>query len=274
MAVRSATINVMAAAMLKAARVLNRDFGEIEALQARPKGTADFVQTSRRGVEQMLGRELKRARADALLVLPETEATSGPANERWLVDPLNGLLNFSHGLPLFAVSIAFERAGEVIAGAVYDPLRDQLFWAEKGLGAFVNDRRVRVSARRTLAEAVIASDWPAAADAAEARREVEQRAAIAQLAAGAREFGAPALGLAMVAAGRLDGYWSEGGQRCQLGAGEILVREAGGFVGEAGHGVGARNETRFIAANSYIHAALVAALDQLRDGAAVLHNRL
>src|SRR5258707_1170681 len=157
-AVRSPVINVMAAAALKAARGLFRDFGEVEQLQVSIKGPADFVSTADLKAERTLKAELTRARPGYGLLFEEGGATEGSdSRHRWIVDPLDGTMNFLHGIPHFAISIGLERDGEIVAGVVYEPTRDELYWAEKGVGAYLNDRRLRVSARRQLSEAVIAT---------------------------------------------------------------------------------------------------------------------
>jgi myo-inositol-1(or 4)-monophosphatase len=160
MAVRSPVVNVMANAALKAARALNRDFGEVEQLQVSVKGPSDFVSTADLRAERTLRTELLRARPGYSLLFEEGGATEGPdPHHRWIVDPLDGTTNFLHGIPHFAISIALERDGEIIAGLVYEPTRDEMFWAEKGIGAYLNDRRLRVSARRQLGEALIGTGF-------------------------------------------------------------------------------------------------------------------
>src|ERR1051325_3940470 len=154
-------INVMAAAARKAARGLNRDFGEVEQLQVSVKGPGEFVSTADLRAERTLKAELQRARPGYGLLFEEGgEVAGSDPRHRWIVDPLDGTTNFLHGIPHFAISIALERDGEIIAGVVYEPTRDEMYWAEKGAGAYLNDRRLRVSARRQLAEAVIATGLP------------------------------------------------------------------------------------------------------------------
>src|SRR6266851_1438877 len=161
MAVRSAIINVMGAAALKAARGLIRDFGEVEQLQVSVKGPGECVTTADRRAEKVLRAELTKARPGYGLLMEEGggEAGSDPRH-RWIVDPLDGTTNFLHGIPHFAISIALERDGDIVAGVIYDPTRDEMFWAEKGAGAFVNEHRLRVSARRGLGDAVIGTGIP------------------------------------------------------------------------------------------------------------------
>ena len=161
MAIRSPVINVMANAALKAARGLNRDFGEVEQLQVSVKGPSDFVSSADLRAERTLKTELQRARPGYGLLFEEGGAAEGTdPHHRWIVDPLDGTTNFLHGVPHFSISIALERDGEIVAGVIYDPTRDEMYWAEKGAGAYLNDRRLRVSARRQLGEALIATGLP------------------------------------------------------------------------------------------------------------------
>src|SRR5215213_7914116 len=161
MVIRSPVINVMASAALKAARGLNRDFGEVEQLQVSVKGPSDFVSSADLRAERTLKTELQRARPGYGLLFEEGGAAEGSdPHHRWIVDPLDGTTNFLHGVPHFSISIGLERDGEIVAGIIYEPTRDEMFWAEKGVGAYLNDRRLRVSARRQLAEAVIGTGIP------------------------------------------------------------------------------------------------------------------
>ncbi|HUN48493.1 MAG TPA: inositol monophosphatase family protein, partial [Stellaceae bacterium] len=161
MAVRSALINVMTSAALKAARGLIRDFGEVEQLQVSIKGPGDFVTQADLKAEKTLRAELSKARPGFGFLMEESGATAGSdGRHRWIVDPLDGTTNFLHGIPMFCISIGLERDGEIVAGVIYEPVRDEMFWGEKGAGAFVNDRRLRVSGRRQLSEAVIATGIP------------------------------------------------------------------------------------------------------------------
>src|SRR3984885_12091589 len=194
----------MAAAALKAARGLIRDFGEVEQLQVSLKGPGDFVTSADLKAEQPRRTELQRARAGFGFLMEESGESPGDGRNRWIVDPLDGTTNFLHGLPHFAISIGCEHDGEVIAGVIYDPLRDEMFWAEKGIGAYVNGRRLRVSARRRLVEALIATGIPFR----ERGNHPLYLAGLASVMAetsGVRRLGSAALDLAYVAAGRYDG---------------------------------------------------------------------
>jgi myo-inositol-1(or 4)-monophosphatase len=227
---RSALLNVMIKAAQKASRALKRDFGEVENLQVSLKGPANFVTAADRRAEETLREELAQARPGYGFLGEEGGMHEGSdKSHRWIVDPLDGTMNFLHGIPHFAISIALEREGAIVAGIVYNPINDELFTAEKGKGAFLNDQRLRVAARRRLADAVVACalPHPTRGDAALARSE---HIAVQEKVAGLRRFGAAALDLAWVAAGRLDAYWERSLSPWDMAAGIALVREAGGFV--------------------------------------------
>ena len=226
----SALLNVMIAAARKAARALKRDFGEVEKLQVSLKGPANFVSAADRRAEETLYAELSKARPNYGFLGEEGGIREGTdKTHTWIVDPLDGTTNFLHGIPQFAISIALEREGAVVAGLVYNPATDELFIAEKGKGTFLNDQRIRVAARKRLVDAVIACGLPhhGRPQQALAHRET---AAVQSQVAGLRRFGAAALDLAWVAAGRLDAYWERDISPWDMAAGLILVREAGGYV--------------------------------------------
>ena len=232
----SALLTVMIAAARKAARALKRDFGELEKLQVSLKGPANFVTAADRRAEETLFAELSKARPGYGFLGEEGGQRDGAdKSHRWIVDPLDGTTNFLHGIPQFAISIALEREGAVVAGLIYNPASDEMFIAEKGKGAFLNEQRMRVAARTRLAEAVIACGLPhyGRGDIALARKET---GAMQEQVAGLRRFGAAALDLAWVAAGRLDGYWERDLKPWDMAAGLILVREAGGFVSDCDGG--------------------------------------
>jgi myo-inositol-1(or 4)-monophosphatase len=227
---RSALLNVMIKAAHKASRALRRDFGELEKLQVSLKGPANFVTAADRRAEETLREELAQARPGYGFLGEEGGAHEGSdKSHRWIVDPLDGTMNFLHGIPHFAISIGLEREGTIVAGVVYNPVNDELFTAERGKGAFLNDQRLRVAARRRLADAVVACalPHPGRGDVALARSE---HLAVQEKVSGLRRFGAAALDLAWVAAGRLDAYWERGLSPWDMAAGIALVREAGGFV--------------------------------------------
>jgi myo-inositol-1(or 4)-monophosphatase len=252
MALRSATINVMVKAAHKAARGLVRDFGEVEQLQVSLKGPADFVSTADLQAERILCAELKKARPEFGLLMEEGTNETGDGRHRWIVDPLDGTLNFLHGLPHFAISIGLERDGEIVAGVIYDPIKDELFWAERGAGAYLNDRRLRVSGRRDLREAVIATGIPNLGRPDHPAYLAMFGAVMAQTA-GIRRFGAAALDLAYVAAGRYDGYFEIGLSPWDIAAGILLVREAGGYVSEIAGGHHMLQSGNVLAGNDHLH---------------------
>ena len=257
---RSALLNVMIKAAHKASRALKRDFGELEHLQLSVKGPANFVTAADRRAEETLRSELEQARPGYGFLGEEGGLHEGTDKTHcWIVDPLDGTLNFLHGIPHFAVSIALEREGTIIAGVVYNPVSDDLFTAERGKGAFLNDRRLRVSARRELSEAVVACalPHPSRGDVMLTRNE---HAAVQQKVAGLRRFGAAALDLAWVAAGRLDAFWERGLSPWDMAAGIALVREAGGFVSDLnGRGIELKS-SGILAANEAIHADMLRVL--------------
>ncbi|HTV87513.1 MAG TPA: inositol monophosphatase family protein [Stellaceae bacterium] len=270
MAIRSPIINVMANAALKAARGLVRDFGEVEQLQVSVKGPGEFVSTADLRAERTLRSELSKARPGYGLLFEEGGASDGSdPHHRWIVDPLDGTTNFLHGIPHFAVSIGLERDGEIVAGIVYEPTRDEMFWAEKGAGAYLNDRRLRVSARRRLEDAVIGTGIPF-------RGRGDHPAYLATLArvmaatSGVRRLGAAALDLAYVAAGRYEGYWEFALFPWDIAAGILLVREAGGFVSDLAGGQTMLASGDVLAANGALHLPLAALIrDALRPPARI-----
>jgi myo-inositol-1(or 4)-monophosphatase len=257
---RSALINVMVRAATKAGRVLSRDFGEVENLQVSRKGPADFVSASDRRSEEIIRAELERARPGYGFLMEEAgESRGSDPQHRWIVDPLDGTTNFLHGIPLFAVSIALERQGRLHAGLVYNPVSEELFTAERGAGAFLNDRRVRVAGRGHLAEAVVATGIPHLGRG-DPGRFIKELAGIMGAVAGIRRTGAASLDLAWVAAGRFDGFWEHGLSAWDVAAGTLLIREAGGFVSEPGGGDRMMESGSIVAGNETIHRQLCALL--------------
>jgi myo-inositol-1(or 4)-monophosphatase len=258
----SGLITVMERAVRKAAPRLRRDFGEVQNLQVSRKGPADFVSMADKRAEEAIVEELRRARPDWGMVLEEGGTIEGDPNlPRWIVDPLDGTSNFLHGIPHFAISIAVEDprgAGgrpEITHGMVYQPLTDEGFWAEKGRGAWVQGNRLRVSARRELPDALIATGIPflGHGNFTEWSRIF---GAIAPEVAGIRRFGAAALDLAWVAAGRFDGFWESGLKPWDVAAGYLLVKEAGGFVTDFRGTDRAIEKGEVLAANDLLHSRL------------------
>ena len=249
----SALMNVMVAAVRKAGRSLARDYGEVGQLQVSVKGPANFVTAADMRAEDILHKELSRARqAYGFLMEERGEVPGADKTHRWIVDPLDGTTNFLHGIPLFAISVGLEREGEIVAAVIYNPAMDELYTAEKGKGAFVNDRRMRVAARKTLADAVVAVGIPPRGRPGHRQFLAECEAAMRETA-GVRSTGAASLDLAWVASGRLDGYIEHGLHPWDIAAGLLLVAEAGGIATDA-EGGGRMLETgSIVAANSQIH---------------------
>lgn len=229
---KSALITVMEKAARRAARGLLRDFGEVENLQVSRKGPADFVSQADLQAERILREDLAKARPTFGMLMEESGATAGSdVRNRWVVDPLDGTTNFLHGLPHFCISIAVERDGEIIAGVVYNPVPDEFYWADKGGGAFLNDRRLRVSARQDFADGLFATGAPFKGHGQHKLFLAEAEAVMAA-SSGIRRAGSAALDLAYVAAGRYDGYWEHDLKVWDVAAGLLLVREAGGLVSD------------------------------------------
>lgn len=250
---RSALLNVMTAAALKAGRALSRDFGEVQNLQVSLKGPGDFVSSADKNAEKIIRIELDRARPGYGFLMEESGEREGTdKNHRWIVDPLDGTTNFLHGIPVFAVSIALEREGQVIAGVIYNPAMDELYTAERGSGAFLNDRRLRVANRRELVDCVVGTGIPHLGRKSHGRFLEQQRKFMLETS-GIRRMGAAALDLAYVAAGRLDGFWEQGLSAWDIAAGIILVREAGGFVSDFEGGPKMMESGSVCAANPEIH---------------------
>jgi myo-inositol-1(or 4)-monophosphatase len=232
MAFKSPIVNVMEAAARKASRGLIRDFGEVEHLQVSRKGPADFVSAADLRVERILREELSKARPGFGLAMEESGgALRQGKSELWIVDPIDGTTNFLHGIPHFAISIAHWREGEVLAGLIYQPIGDELYWAERGMGAYHNNRRMRVSARQHLADALVATGLPFKGRPKHPRY-MDTLAAVVPEVAGIRRFGAATLDLAWVAAGRFDAFWEYALSPWDIAAGILLVREAGGSVND------------------------------------------
>ncbi|HEY2875648.1 MAG TPA: inositol monophosphatase family protein [Reyranella sp.] len=236
LAARSATITVMIRAAFAAAKGLKRDFGEVEQLQVSEKGPGDFVSRADIMAERVLRKELERTRPEYGFLGEEGGETKGDGRNRWIADPLDGTTNFLHGVPHFAISLALERDGEVIAGVIYQPISDELFWAEKGNGAFIDtpnarSRRLRVSGRKEPARALVGTGIPHIGKGGHPTY-VKKLEAVANKTAGVRRWGAAALDLAFVAAGRYDAFFEYGLSPWDVAAGVLLVREAGGMVNE------------------------------------------
>jgi len=228
--VGSANLNVMIKAARKAGRSLVKDFREVENLQVSMKGAGDFVSKADFAAEAIIKEELMEARPTYGWVGEESRAIDGQdPTRRWIVDPLDGTTNFLHGLPHWAVSIALEHKGEVVAGVVFDAAKDEMFFAEKGAGAWMNDSRLRVSGRSRMIESIFATGLPFGGRA-DLPETLQDLARILPACAGVRRWGAAALDMAYVAAGRYDGFWERNLHSWDMAAGIVIVKEAGGLV--------------------------------------------
>lgn len=248
----SALVTIMINAARKAARGLARDFGELDGLQTSKKGAADFVSAADLKAEQILFEELSKGRPKYGFVMEERGEIEGADNSnRWVVDPLDGTTNFLHGLPQFAISISLERDRQPYAGVIFNPAANELYWAEKGEGAWLNDKRLRVSSRTSLEECLFATGLPFKGKPGRERalKEVDR---VLDQTAGVRRFGSAALDLAFVAAGRFDAYWERDLNSWDVGAGVVLVREAGGIVAEIEGGNRPMHAGSILAANAEI----------------------
>ncbi|MFZ5719811.1 MAG: inositol monophosphatase family protein [Pseudomonadota bacterium] len=260
MSTQSALLKVMSDAARKAARGLNRDFGELAELQVAKKAPADFVSAADLKAEQVLFEALTKARPGYGFLGEERGMIEGTdKTHTWIVDPLDGTTNFLHAIPHFAINIALQRDGAVVAAVTYNPVTNELFWAEKGKGCYVNDRRLRVAARQRLDEAVLATGIPFLGHGQHAKflKELHQ---ISQRVAGVRRFGSAALDLAWVAAGRFDGYWERDLKPWDLAAGVLLVTEAGGKVTDADGGEDVLSKGAAVAGNLDLHPQILSRL--------------
>jgi len=258
---QSALLNVMSDAARKAARGLNRDFGELAELQVAKKAPADFVSAADLRAEQTIFEALTKARPGYGFLGEERGMIEGTdKTHTWIVDPLDGTTNFLHAIPHFAINIALQREGAIVAAVTYNPAANEMFWAEKGKGCFVNDRRLRVSARTRLEESLLATGIPFLGHGQHGRflKELHQ---VSQRVAGVRRFGSASLDLAWVAAGRYDAFWERDLKSWDIAAGLLMVTEAGGKVSEADGGTDMLTSGSICAGNLEIHALL---LDRLR----------
>ncbi len=245
---------------MKAGRSLSRDFGEVQNLQVSMKGPGDYVSQADRKAEDIIFTELSKARPGYGFLMEERGAVAGDDDQhRWIVDPLDGTTNFLHGIPIFAVSIALERQGQLVAGVVYNPAMDELYTAERGGGAFMNDRRLRVAARTKLSDAVIGCGVPHLGRPQHGQFLVELRNVMGEVS-GIRRLGAASLDLAYVAAGRMDGFWEVGLSAWDIAAGMLLIREAGGFLSDMDGGQEMLERGSLVAGNEAIHRALAKTL--------------
>ena len=262
--IRSPLMTVMTDAVQKAAKSLRRDFGEVENLQVSRKGPGDFVTAADRKAEQVLRDALTKARPGYGFVLEEGGIIEGPDKTHvWHVDPLDGTTNFMHGQPHFAISVGLEREGQMVAGVIYDPVKDEMFIAEKGQGAYLNNRRIRVAARRDLADSLIGCGIPFVGRGNHPQF-LKELAQVMGATAGVRRAGSAALDMAYVACGRLDAYWERYVNSYDIAAGLVLVREAGGFNSNADGGADIFEAGSICCGNEVLHRALLDLLKKAR----------
>ena len=230
MKLSSANINVMIKACRKASKTLIRDFGEIENLQVSVKGPGDFVTASDKKVEKILIEELQKARPNYSILSEEIGKISNDESYKWIIDPIDGTANFLHGIPHFAISIGLEQDGEIICGIIYDPIKDEMFVAEKGNGSYLNNQRIRVSSRSKLKDCIIFTGGPKKEEKDRETSLKEYYNFSSKVQIPIRKLGSAALDMAYVAAGRCDGFWQKYLSYWDIAAGIILVKESGGFV--------------------------------------------
>ncbi|MCP4922512.1 MAG: inositol monophosphatase [bacterium] len=245
----------MMRAIATAARGLVRDFGEVEHLQVSKKGPGDFVSAADHKAEKILQEELEKARPGYSFLMEESGVVPGKDKDHtWIIDPLDGTNNFLHGLPHFAITVALQKKKEIVAAVTYDPLRDEMFYAEKGFGTFVNQRRLRVSERRSLSDSLLATGRPYQAKSALPLATLQSVSSIVPCI---RQTGSAALDLAYVAAGRLDGAWAHNLARWDIAAGILMIREAGGCISDIKGRDVTPETTDIVAANMNLHAPLL-----------------
>jgi len=230
MKLNSANINIMVKACRKASKKLIRDFGEIENLQVSVKGPGDFVSAADKKVEKILIDELQKARPNYSILSEECGEVIKDQSFKWIIDPIDGTANFLHGIPHFAISIGLEKEGEIICGIIYDPIKDEMFIAEKGNGSYLNNQRIRVSARKKLKDCIIFTGGPKKESKNKELSLKEYNNFTSKVLIPIRKLGSASLDMAYVAAGRCDGFWQRNLNYWDIAAGIILVKESGGFV--------------------------------------------
>ena len=257
----SPALNVMIAAARKAARGLIRDFGELENLQISKKGPGDFVTTADTRTERILVEELTKARPGYGFLVEEGGAIEGrDKSHRFIIDPIDGTTNFMHGIPQFAISIGLEREGQLVSALIFNPVTDEMYLAERGHGAYLNDRRLRVAARQNMSDILVASGAPFMGRDGREEFLTELNAVVASTA-GVRRFGSAALDLAWVASGRFDAFWERNLKPWDIAAGILIVKEAGGVVSDMDGRENMMDSGHIIATNQTLHRPL---LDLLR----------
>jgi myo-inositol-1(or 4)-monophosphatase len=257
MAYQSPTLNVMTAAARKAGRPLVRDFGELENLQISMKSPGDFVTSADQRTERILIEELSKARPGYGFLAEEGGVAEGKdKTHRFIIDPIDGTTNFMHGVPQFAISIGLEREGQLVAGVIFNPVTDDMYYAEKGHGAYLNNKRLRVAARREMTPSLFAIGLPFMNREGQDRA-IAEMTAVMKISSGVRRMGAASLDMAYVAGGRFDGFWERGLKPWDVAAGIVLVREAGGMVSDLNGGQDMLTGGSILSANEYLHPQLL-----------------
>ena len=261
MRLKSANINVMVKTCRKAAKILIRDFGEVEKLQVSVKGPGDFVTASDKKIEKIIINELQIARPNYSILSEECGEIKKDDSFKWIIDPIDGTSNFLHGMPHFAISIGLEHENEIICGIIYDPIKDEMFTAEKGNGSYVNNQRIRVSSRSKLKDSLILTGGPRYSSDKKNITFEEYKKFSSQVSIPIRKLGSGSLDLAYVAAGRCDGYWQRGLEYWDIAAGIVIVREAGGYITDFNGGKDFIKNKSIIAANSKINKEMIEVLN-------------
>ena len=257
MKLSSANVNVIVKVCRKAAKILIRDFGEVETLQVSRKGPADFVTASDKKVEKIIIEELQFARPDHGILSEEIGEIKGKNEFRWIIDPIDGTSNFLHGIPHFCISIALEKEREIIVGLIFDPIKNELFSAEKGKGSFLNNKRIKVSARSNLNESLFLTGGPKSTSKTKDEILQEYIRISKKINSPIRKSGSAALDLAFVAAGRCEVFWQKDINYWDMAAGIILVKESGGFITDLKGGNNYLNKKEILATNSNINSEFV-----------------
>jgi myo-inositol-1(or 4)-monophosphatase len=255
----SANLNIMEKACKKASKLLIRDFGEVEKLQVSKKGPGDFVTNSDKRTEKIIINELSLARPDYSFLAEESGASGKSTEFKWIIDPIDGTTNFLHGVPYFAISIGLEKNKEIICGMIFNPITNEMFYAEKGKGAYLNNSRIRVSSRKNIDECVLLTGGPILSYK---NKEIffKEYESVSRKVAATRKFGSSALDLAYLASGRCDGVWERNLNYWDIAAGIIIVKEAGGTVTDFKGGDKYIEERNLLATNSKIDKDLIALL--------------
>ena len=254
MRLNSPQINLITKACMKASRSLIRDFGEIEKLQVSFKSPGDFVSSADKRTEKIIIDELQKAHPEYCIITEERGIINeSNKDNKWIIDPIDGTINFLNGIPQFAISIGYEENGEVKCGAIFDPIKNEMFTAEKGNGAFLNNSRIRVSNKKKISDALLVTGGPKHSSIRKDEIFEEFIEISKKIFLPIRKFGSAALDLAYVASGRFDGYWQSELNYWDVAAGEILVKEAGGFVNYFNQDKSNPIKRNIIAANSNIH---------------------